>query len=74
MQFHVRVEFLPNKNDIPTIGTYTKGNPLIQMSFKHPLSVGHIIFAPNNTLPPHYRVVMILHSTYGDTLIKAVPV
>ena len=74
MHINVRVEFLPNKTDVPKPEKNTPGNPIVPMSFKHPLSVGHIVEGPNKSLPIVNRVVMIYHSAHGDTLVKVVPV
>jgi hypothetical protein len=49
-------------------------NPQVQMSFKALPSVGHVIEAPNKSLPANaYRVALVYHDIHGEIVIKAIP-
>jgi hypothetical protein len=75
MKVNAMVVFYPPNTQVVDHRKNQPGdNPQIQMIFKVLPMVGHVIEAPNKSLPSAaYRVALVYHDIHGDLVIKAIP-
>jgi hypothetical protein len=75
MILSAQVEFYPPNTQLVDPKRPVPGeNPIIAMNFKALPAVGHVIEAPNSSLPSAlYRVALVIHTIHGFVYLKAIP-